>query len=65
MKPRSAKDLRELNNEELQASFWESKTTLTKLRFQQVLGQLHDTAHLGILRKDIARIKTVLHERGL
>lgn len=65
MKPRSTKDLRELSNEELQASLWESKTTMTKLRFQHVLGQLHDTAHLNILRKDIARINTVLHERGL
>lgn len=65
MKPRSPKDLRELSEEELQSSLWESNSTLTKLRFQSVLGQLHDTAHLRVLRKDIARIKTIMREREL
>ncbi|GAB1430060.1 hypothetical protein MASR2M18_08930 [Ignavibacteria bacterium] len=65
MKPRSPKDLRELSDEELQSSLWESNSTLTKLRFQSVLGQLHDTAHLRVIRKDIARIKTLVREREL
>jgi large subunit ribosomal protein L29 len=34
-----------------------------KLRFQQVTGQLTDTSHLRILRRDIARMQTILREQ--
>jgi large subunit ribosomal protein L29 len=34
-----------------------------KLRFQQVSGQLTDTSRLRILRREIARMQTVLHEQ--
>lgn len=63
MKPRKAKDLRELTDEELIRMLRESIETLARLRFQQSLGQLHDTASIKIFRKDIARIKTILKER--
>ena len=33
-----------------------------KLRFQQVTGQLTDTSHLRLLRRDIARVETLLNE---
>jgi len=64
MKGRTAKDLRDLSNEELMIAIRENEETLTKLRFQRVLGQLQNTSQLNTLRKDIARIKTVLHERA-
>ena len=63
MKPRKAKDLKELAGEELQRLLSESKETLAKQKFQKALSQLHDTAYLRILRKDIARIKTIINER--
>ncbi len=64
MKGRTAKDLRDLSNEELMIAIRENEETLTKLRFQRVLGQLQNTAQLNTLRKDNARIRTVLHERS-
>lgn len=64
MKPRKAKDLRELTDEELNILLEESRETLSKQTFQHALKQLHDTAYLNILRKDIARIQTLLTERS-
>jgi large subunit ribosomal protein L29 len=63
MKPRKAKDLRELTDQELQQTLKEAVETLARLRVQHSLSQLQDTASLKILRKDIARIKTILSER--
>lgn len=63
MKPRSAKDLKELNDQELSLLYTESIETLSKQNFQHALKQLHDTAYLRTLRKDIARINTILNER--
>lgn len=63
MKPRVAKDLRELTDQELINLVEESEETLAKQRFQHALKQLQDTAYLKILRQDIARMKTILRER--
>lgn len=63
MKPRKAKDLRDLSGDELQRLLSEAQETLAKQRFQKALSQLHDTAYLKILRKDIARINTIINER--
>jgi large subunit ribosomal protein L29 len=63
MKPRKAKDLRDLSGDELQRLLSEAQETLAKQRFQKALSQLHDTAYLRILRKDIARINTIINER--
>ncbi|MFP4527560.1 MAG: 50S ribosomal protein L29 [Candidatus Kapaibacterium sp.] len=63
MKPRKAKDLKELTNEELMHLLDESQETLAKQRFQHSLKQLQDTSYLAILKGDIARIKTLLNER--
>jgi large subunit ribosomal protein L29 len=43
----------------------EQEQLLQKLRFQHELKQLENTAALHTVRKDIARIKTILHERGI
>ncbi len=65
MKPRNTKDIRELTDMELQTSLKETQETLSKQRFQHALRQLQDTSYLSILRKDIARLKTVIKEREL
>ncbi len=64
MKPRKTKDLRELNDDELIRSLEEAQETLAKQRFQNALSQLQDTAYLKILRRDIAKMKTLLNERN-
>ncbi|GAB1372094.1 50S ribosomal protein L29 [Candidatus Kapaibacterium sp.] len=64
MKPRKAKDLRELTDEELNILLNESVETLSKQTFQHALKQLHDTSYLSILKQDIARINTILNERS-
>ena len=63
MKPRKAYDLRELTDEELVRLLNESEETLAKQRFQHALKQLQDTSYLKILKKDVARMKTILTER--
>jgi large subunit ribosomal protein L29 len=59
MKP---EEIRKLSFEELQAKISDSREELMKLRFQQVSGQLTDTSRLRLLRKDIARMETILNE---
>lgn len=63
MKARKASDLRNLPTNELEAFLKESEENITKLRFQLVLGQLEDSGSIRTMRKDIARMKTLLHER--
>jgi large subunit ribosomal protein L29 len=54
--------LRELSKDELVQKKAELKDQLFKLRFQHTLGQLETTAKLQTIRKDIARIETLLVE---
>ncbi len=63
MKPRKASDLRELTQAELEHLLQESEETLATQNFQHALKQLQDTSYLHILKKDIARMKTILNER--
>jgi large subunit ribosomal protein L29 len=58
-------ELRNLNNEELAEKLRESKEELFNLRFQGATGQLENHGRLRAVRKDIARIYTVLREREL
>jgi len=59
-----ARELRELSEDELQTKERELADQLFKLRFQQTLGQLENAMKLRNIRRDIARIKTVLQERS-
>jgi large subunit ribosomal protein L29 len=63
MKARKAADLRSLTTEELESFLRESEESVTRLRFQLTLGQLHDTSSIRTMRKDIARMRTLLTER--
>ncbi|MEV8530335.1 50S ribosomal protein L29 [Streptomyces sp. NPDC051211] len=60
-----ASELRELGNEELVGKLREAKEELFKLRFQAATGQLENNGRLKAVRKDIARIYTLMHEREL
>ena len=59
------KDIRALSNEELNKKIAESKEELFNLRFQQATGNLEKPSRLRELRKQVARMKTVLREREL
>ena len=58
-----AKDLRDLSSEELTAKAAELKKELFNLRVQQAMGQIENPMRLRILRKDVAKTKTVLKEK--
>jgi large subunit ribosomal protein L29 len=57
-----ARELRELSADELRTREKELADQLFKLRFQHTLGQLENAAKLRNIRREIARIKTVLVE---
>lgn len=60
-----AHELRELNAEELTTKLSEAKEELFNLRFQAATGQLTNNRRLRTVKRDIARIYTVLREREL
>lgn len=60
-----AVDLRGLSRDELNAKVVELKEELFNLRFQAAVGQLESSGRLREVRKDIARVYTVIQERNL
>ena len=60
-----ASELRELSVEELQTKLTELKTELFNLRFQLAVNQLENTSRIGAVKKDIARVSTILRQREL
>ena len=61
----TAHELDEMNNTDLEAKLRESKEELFNLRFQAATGQLESHGRLRSVKKDIARIYTVVREREL
>ena len=59
-----AKDLREMTSAELDAKLGELKTELFNLRFQHATKQLENPMKLVEVRKDIAKVMTVLREKN-
>jgi large subunit ribosomal protein L29 len=59
----NAKDLRDLSAEELRAKATDLKKEMFNLRVQQAMGQIENPMRLRLLRKDIAKTKTVLKEK--
>ena len=57
-------DIREMKTEELHAELDRMRRHLFDLRSQRVTEKLEDPSQLGKTQKDIARIFTVLNERG-
>jgi large subunit ribosomal protein L29 len=63
--PSKAAAHREADESELEHRLAEAKQELFNLRFQIVTGQLDNSARLRTVRRDIARILTVLREREI
>ena len=60
-----ANDIRKLSTEELAKELNELKSELFKLRFQFATSQLENPIKLKDVKKDLARVKTVIREREL
>jgi large subunit ribosomal protein L29 len=61
----TAHELDDLNNGDLEVKLREAKEELFNLRFQAATGQLESHGRLNAVKKDIARIYTVVREREL
>ena len=62
---KAAQALRDMNDDELLGKLREAKEELFNLRFQAATGQLESHGRLRSVKKDIARIYTVVREREL
>jgi large subunit ribosomal protein L29 len=60
-----AEELRNMDIDELEIRLAEQKQTLFNLRFQNVTGQLDNSSRLGEVRRDVARIRTILRQREI
>jgi len=60
-----ANDIRKKTNEELAVELNELKSELFKLRFQYATNQLENPLKMKSVKKDIARVKTILREREI
>ncbi len=58
-------ELRDLSDDELETKLAEAKEELFNLRFQLVTGQLDNPMAIKLMRKEIARVLTVIREREL
>ena len=59
------KNFREMTTEELNAKLKDLKVELFNLRFSHATGQLANPMSLNTIKKDIAKVKTILKEREL
>jgi large subunit ribosomal protein L29 len=57
-------EIRECSDEELKIKELELKDQLFKLRFQHSLGQLENAVKMKNIKRDIARIKTIITEKS-
>jgi large subunit ribosomal protein L29 len=60
-----ATELRELSDEELVTRLREAKAELFNLRVQSATGQLENHGRLQVIRREIARVYTIMREREL
>ena len=60
-----ANELRQLSIDELNAKLVDLKAELFNLRFQHTINQLDNPLRLAAVRKDIARVKTVIRENEI
>lgn len=64
MKPVKASAIRNLKPGEIETKLVDAREEMMKLRFQQVSGQLTDSSRLRVLRREIARMLTILQEQS-
>ena len=60
-----AAEIRELSADDLQAKLKEARAELFNLRFQLAINQLDNPMRVSAVKKDIARVKTVLRENEI
>ena len=65
MKARELKELRTSNSQDLKVKLNDLKAELFNLRFQHVTGQLENPVKMRELKRNIARVKTILREKEL
>ncbi len=58
-------ELKQLGDAEMMERLGEARRELFNLRFQLATGQLEKSARLGVVKKDIARLSTLLREREI
>ena len=63
MKSVKSSELRNLKAGEIETKLTDAREELMKFRFQQVTGQLTDTSRVKVLRREIARMQTILREQ--
>ena len=63
MKAKEIKEIRELSVEKLEAKLQELKKDLFMLRMQHATNQLDNPLQIAAVKKDIARIKTIIREK--
>jgi large subunit ribosomal protein L29 len=65
VKQMKSNKIREMNDKELQDELKELKSEFFKLRFQYATNQLENPMKLNLIKKDIARVKTIIREREI
>ena len=65
MKPVKPSVLRNMKPGEIESKLADAREELMKLRFQQVTGQLTDSSRMQVLKRDIARMLTILREHAI
>ncbi|MDE7087089.1 MAG: 50S ribosomal protein L29 [Clostridia bacterium] len=60
-----AKEIKNLTDEELSTKLSELKTELFNLRFRHASGQLENPLQINLVKKDIARVNTVIRARQI
>ncbi|GGD05520.1 50S ribosomal protein L29 [Aquisalinus flavus] len=59
-----AAQVRDMTEDELKTKLLELKKEQFNLRFQKASGQLEKTSRIGEVRRDIARVKTILRQKA-
>jgi large subunit ribosomal protein L29 len=65
MKATKPSDLRGLTDVELRNQIKENERSLVDMQFKKAVGQLESTAAIRTVRRDVARLKTILRQREL
>ena len=60
-----AAEIRKMSNSKIEEEILDARHELLNLRFQTITGQLTDTSRIRIIRRDIARMETILREKHL
>jgi large subunit ribosomal protein L29 len=60
-----AAEIRKMSVPEIEGALLDARHELLNLRFQTITGQLTDTSRIRVVRRDIARMETILREKQL